>query len=137
MAFGKKASVQRETTQPTQPTQPTEQTQNQISSQTPNTTFVNFEDGEDASQQMGSNQGSSNFNSGKPLFDEVVLIDAAKGKNGGGTKRWRCKHCNKTISSSYSRIHHHFFRPQVGVKAENWSLYSYVIKSNIASTNKE
>lgn len=76
MAFGKKASVQRETTQPTQPT---EQTQNQISSQTPNTTFVNLEDGgEDASQQMSSNQGSSNSNSGKPLFDEVVLIDAPK-----------------------------------------------------------
>ena len=118
MAFGKKASVQRETTQPTQPTQPTEQTQNQISSQTPNTTFVNFEDGEDASQQMGSNQGSSNFNSGKPLFDEVVLIDAAKGKNAGGTKRWRCKHCNKTASSSYTRIHHHFFGAPAGVKAE-------------------
>lgn len=46
------------------------------------------------------------------------MIEAPKGKNAGGNKRWKCKHRNKTASSSYTRIHHHFYGPPVGVKAE-------------------
>ncbi|KAM0857154.1 hypothetical protein ACQ4PT_048653 [Festuca glaucescens] len=50
----------------------------------------------------------------KPLLDEVILLDARK-KNSGGSRPWKCKHCDKKFtSSSYTRIHHHFFGPGPG-----------------------
>jgi hypothetical protein len=45
----------------------------------------------------------------KSLLDEVTFIDAPKGKNSGGSKPWRCKHCQKKFTSSYTRIRQHFF----------------------------
>jgi hypothetical protein len=54
----------------------------------------------------------------KPLFDEVILLPVAKGKNAGGSRAWRCKHCNKKFTSSYTRIRQHFFGAGPGQKAQ-------------------
>ncbi|KAK1685558.1 hypothetical protein QYE76_046406 [Lolium multiflorum] len=40
--------------------------------------------------------------------NEVILLDARKGKNSGGSRPWRCKHCDKKFTSSYTRIREHF-----------------------------
>jgi hypothetical protein len=49
----------------------------------------------------------------KSLLDEVILVDACK-KNSGGSRPWKCKHCDKKFTSSYTRIRHHFFGPRPG-----------------------
>ena len=38
-------------------------------------------------------------------------------KNAGGSKRWSCNHCNGEYTSTYTRIHIHFFGPAPGKKA--------------------
>ena len=37
--------------------------------------------------------GTNNY--AKSLIDETIILDAPKGKNSGGTKASRCKHCQK------------------------------------------
>ncbi|KAI3522216.1 hypothetical protein L1887_11700 [Cichorium endivia] len=53
----------------------------------------------------------------KPLLHEVNFIATAASKNAGGSKVWVCKHCKQQFTSSYTRIHAHFFGGQ-GRKAE-------------------
>ncbi|XP_038709524.1 uncharacterized protein LOC120004292 [Tripterygium wilfordii] len=53
----------------------------------------------------------------KPLLNEVIS-GAAKGKNPGGSKSWTCKHCMGQFTSSYTRIHHHFFGGPPGSKSQ-------------------
>ena len=53
---------------------------------------------------------------GKPLLQEVKIIGAAASKNAGGAKVWVCKHCNQTFTSSYTRIHIHFFGGRKGIQ---------------------
>ncbi|KAL6550554.1 hypothetical protein OROMI_021042 [Orobanche minor] len=109
MAFGRNINRQREGSSSGE----VQQTQNQA----PNEDFIDLED-ENQPKENNTNQGSHSQVNKKPLLDEVTMIDAQKGKNAGGTKRWRCNHCYKSYSSSYTRIHHHFFGPPAGVKAE-------------------
>ena len=45
----------------------------------------------------------------KPLLAEVTLLGAAQGKNPGGSKCWSCNHYKNQLTSSYTRIHYHFF----------------------------
>ena len=52
----------------------------------------------------------------KPLFNEVILRGAAQGKNLGGSKSWTCKHCHMNFTSSYTRMHYHFFGAPIGKK---------------------
>ncbi|KAL8146534.1 hypothetical protein AgCh_004314 [Apium graveolens] len=108
MAFGKKNTRQRDKTQSTE----WEQSQNQAS----NEDFIDLEV-ETQPLENTSEENHSQIHK-KPLLDEVTMVEAQKGKNAGGTKRWKCNHCKKSYSSSYTRIHHHFFGAPVGVKAE-------------------
>ncbi|KAL6573184.1 hypothetical protein OROMI_012800 [Orobanche minor] len=108
MAFGKNINRQIEGSSSGE----VQQTQNQA----PNEDFIDLED--ETQPTENTNQGSHSQVNKKPMLDEVTMIDAQKGKNPGGTKRWRCNHCNKSYISSYTRIHHHFFGPPAGVKAE-------------------
>lgn len=108
MAFGKKVIQQREETQSAE----VQQTQNQAPSQD----YIDVE--EEIQPKDNPSQESGSQDNKKPLLHEVTIIQTQKGKNAGGTKRWKCNHCNRTYSSSYTRIHHHFFGPPVGVKAE-------------------
>nr|KAJ0223154.1 hypothetical protein LSAT_V11C200061870 [Lactuca sativa] len=54
----------------------------------------------------------------KPLLQEVNIISAATRKNDGGAKKWVCKHCKQQFTSSYMRIHVHFFGAMPGKTAE-------------------
>ena len=55
----------------------------------------------------------------KPLLREVTITTAAaQGKASGGSKRWICNHCKKEFTSSYTRIHAHFFGPEVGKRCD-------------------
>ena len=54
----------------------------------------------------------------KPLLNEVNLIGAAQGKNPGGSKSWSCKHCGGKFTSSYTRMHYHFFGAPPGKKTK-------------------
>ncbi|XP_039063935.1 uncharacterized protein LOC120208863 [Hibiscus syriacus] len=54
----------------------------------------------------------------KPLLDEVTLIGAGNSKNAGGAKQWICNHCKGKYTSSYTRIHVHFFGAPLGKKAK-------------------
>ncbi|KAK1406440.1 hypothetical protein QVD17_41738 [Tagetes erecta] len=54
----------------------------------------------------------------KPLFDEVTFHGAGNSKNPGGSKQWTCNHCKGKFTSTYTRIHVHFFGAVVGKKAE-------------------
>ncbi|KAL8156124.1 hypothetical protein AgCh_001280 [Apium graveolens] len=108
MAFGKKNTRQRDETQSTE----WEQSQNQAS----NEDFIDLEV-ETQPLENTSEENHSQIHK-KPLLDEVTMVEAQKGKNAGGTKRWKCNHYKKSYSSSYTRIHHHFFGAPVGVKAE-------------------
>ncbi|KAF5203150.1 hypothetical protein FRX31_007264 [Thalictrum thalictroides] len=54
--------------------------------------------------------------SSKPLLDEVILKGVPNIKNLGGAKKWQCKHCNKNFTSTYTRIHAHFFGVPAGKK---------------------
>ncbi|KAJ9564787.1 hypothetical protein OSB04_000753 [Centaurea solstitialis] len=52
----------------------------------------------------------------KPLLTEVRYVGSG-GSNAGGSKPWACNHCKGTFTSSYTRIHYHFFGAPVGTKA--------------------
>ncbi|KAL8201717.1 hypothetical protein R6Q57_010864 [Mikania cordata] len=54
----------------------------------------------------------------KPLMGEVDFVGYGNSKNAGGSKVWICKHCKQKFTSSYTRIHVHFFGAPVGKKAE-------------------
>jgi hypothetical protein len=54
----------------------------------------------------------------KPLLQEVQFISTGSSKNAGGSKVWVCNHCNQRFTSSYTRIHVHFFGPTPGKKAD-------------------
>ncbi|XP_076944593.1 uncharacterized protein LOC143615327 [Bidens hawaiensis] len=54
----------------------------------------------------------------KPLIDEVVFLGAGNSKNPGGSKKWTRNHCKEQFTSTYTRIHAHFFGPMVGKKAD-------------------
>lgn len=53
----------------------------------------------------------------RPLLEEVTLSGAGNNKNVGGSKQWVCNHCKGKFTSSYTRIHVHFFGPTVGKTA--------------------
>ncbi|MFS7953952.1 hypothetical protein Hanom_Chr07g00624661 [Helianthus anomalus] len=102
----------------------------------------NYIDIEDEVQQSNPNSTSTTSGSQgnektedltKPVNDEVVFHGAGKiyfyfcdfftikdcnSKNPGGSKQWTCKHCQGRFTSTYTRIHVHFFGPPVGKKAE-------------------
>ncbi|KAI3524020.1 hypothetical protein L1887_02614 [Cichorium endivia] len=59
---------------------------------------------------------SQEKDSTKPLLDEVTFIGPGNSKNAGGAKQWVCNHCKGMFTSSYTRIHAHFFGPPVGKK---------------------
>ncbi|KAK8547458.1 hypothetical protein V6N12_031595 [Hibiscus sabdariffa] len=46
------------------------------------------------------------------------MLNSAAGKNPGGAKLWRCNHCKINFTSTYTRIHTHFFGPEAGKKAD-------------------
>ncbi|KAI3780105.1 hypothetical protein L2E82_10003 [Cichorium intybus] len=54
----------------------------------------------------------------KPLLEEVTVVGVANSKNAGGAKIWVCNHCKGQYTSSYTRIHTHFFGAPIGKKAE-------------------
>lgn len=54
----------------------------------------------------------------KPLLCEVETHAKATGKNPGGSKKWVCKHCKKSYTSSYTRIHYHFLGAPPGKKPQ-------------------
>ena len=96
--------------------------------------YENHDTSSDDDQANEHNQGSNNASQStqttnfdhvqpkekrvdcKPLLDEVIMKGAAKGKNPGGAKKWQCKYCNVEYTSTYSRIHAHFFGVAVGKK---------------------
>ena len=53
-----------------------------------------------------------------PFFAEVTVIGGAKGKNDGGSKQWRCNHCNKTYKSSLTRVRVHLLGADPGKKSQ-------------------
>ncbi|KAI3524297.1 hypothetical protein L1887_02950 [Cichorium endivia] len=59
---------------------------------------------------------SQEKDSTKPLLDEVTFIGPGNSKNAGGAKQWVCNHCKGMFTSSYTKIHAHFFGPPVGKK---------------------
>lgn len=64
---------------------------------------------EDASDQQDESAEHGTAKPPKSLLDEVFFLDAPKGKSSGGSRPWRYKHCDKKYTSSYTRIHQHFF----------------------------
>ncbi|KAK8474191.1 hypothetical protein V6N13_088410 [Hibiscus sabdariffa] len=65
-----------------------------------------------------SKQGKQDRQGVRPLLDEVAMLNSAAGKNPGGAKLWRCNHCKINFTSTYTRIHTHFFGPEAGKKAD-------------------
>ncbi|KAK9045895.1 hypothetical protein V6N11_051798 [Hibiscus sabdariffa] len=65
-----------------------------------------------------SKQGKQDRQGVRPLLDEVTMLNSATSKNPGGAKLWRCNHCKINFTSTYTRIHTHFFRPEAGKKAD-------------------
>ncbi|KAF8378914.1 hypothetical protein HHK36_030263 [Tetracentron sinense] len=53
--------------------------------------------------------GSSCAKFDKPMWKEVQVTGIAKGKNSGGATNWRCPHCSKEWTSTYTRVYAHFF----------------------------
>ena len=62
----------------------------------------------------------------KPLLSEVESQTKTTGKNPGGAKKWTCKHCKKTFTSSYTRIHYHFLGAPPGKKSTNSKMSSFI-----------
>ncbi|KAL7584675.1 uncharacterized protein LOC111920429 [Lactuca sativa] len=54
----------------------------------------------------------------RPLLEEVTFCGAGNSKNARGSKQWVCNHCKGKFTSSYTRIHVHFFGPAVGKTAD-------------------
>ncbi|KAI3723936.1 hypothetical protein L2E82_35698 [Cichorium intybus] len=54
----------------------------------------------------------------KLLLEEVTIVGVANSKNAGGAKIWECNHCKGQYTSSYTRIHSHFFGTPFGKKAK-------------------
>ncbi|XP_020255696.1 uncharacterized protein LOC109832704 isoform X2 [Asparagus officinalis] len=51
-----------------------------------------------------------------PLWSHVEVLSTPTG--GGGNRVWRCKYCNKTVTSSYSKVKGHLLKiPNQGVQA--------------------
>lgn len=123
MAFGKKAAKQREkdTTEKEAPN--------------PEVDVEEEEDDEVVATEATPIQGVHSEKNRKPLLDEVTMVTTDKGKNSGGTKRWTCKHCKKTFSSSYTRIHQHFFGTPVGKKNRDYAMQGDAFKQRSTSKN--
>ncbi|KAI3816967.1 hypothetical protein L1987_10752 [Smallanthus sonchifolius] len=71
-----------------------------------------------ASASQASASQASEKDQNKPLVDEVTYHGAGNSKNPGGCKQWTCNHCKGKFTSTYTRIHIHFFGPAAGKKAE-------------------
>ncbi|KAL2901118.1 RNA-binding protein MRN1 [Bienertia sinuspersici] len=114
MAFGKNRAKQRDSIETSQ--------RNQAQKQPLTEEYIELENeiphNEDIATEGETNYGGSSDNKKKPLLDEITPIVGDKGKNAGGTKKWSCNHCKKTYSSSYTRIHQHFFGAPVGKKSK-------------------
>ncbi|KAK8481028.1 hypothetical protein V6N13_092896 [Hibiscus sabdariffa] len=65
-----------------------------------------------------SKQGKQDRQGVRPLLDEVALLNSTAGKNPAGAKLWRCNHYKINFTSTYTRIHTHFFGPEAGKKAD-------------------
>lgn len=81
---------------------------------------VNLEDEDDNDFTDDGARRSKNVQASKddkPLLHEVDFIGAAGATNPGGAKVWVCKHCHQKFTSSYTRIHIHFFGAPVGKPA--------------------
>jgi hypothetical protein len=52
------------------------------------------------------------------LYTLFSLFLIGSSKNPGGAKVWNCNHCKGRFTSTYTRIHVHFFGPAAGKKAE-------------------
>lgn len=75
----------------------------------------NFVDiGEDDIPIGASGSKKNNKEAGKPLLEEVTMVGSGTSKNVGGLKQWICNHCKVKYTSSYTRIHTHFFGAQAG-----------------------
>ncbi|PWA44417.1 hypothetical protein CTI12_AA526520 [Artemisia annua] len=73
---------------------------------------------ETQSQTQSQTQPSSQKDETNPLLDEVTFVGSGNSKNLGGAKVWMCNYCNIQYTSSYSRIHMHFFGVPGGKKPE-------------------
>ncbi|KAL4567655.1 hypothetical protein LXL04_023245 [Taraxacum kok-saghyz] len=75
-----------------------------------------------SSQSHGSpdetQPAAGNEDASRPLLEEVRIIGSGASKNAGGTKVWVCNHCSIQFTSSYTRMHTHFFGAQTGKKAD-------------------
>ncbi|KAE8793587.1 hypothetical protein D1007_31746 [Hordeum vulgare] len=71
--------------------------------------LINSDDERNSADEQDESAEHGTAKPAKSLLDEVFFLDAPKGKNSGGSRPWRCKHCDKKYTSSYTRIHQHFF----------------------------
>ena len=71
--------------------------------------LINSDDERNSADEQDESAEHGTAKPAKSLLDEVFFLDAPKGKNSGGSRPWRCKHCDKKYMSSYTRIHQHFF----------------------------
>ncbi|KAL4573628.1 hypothetical protein LXL04_020441 [Taraxacum kok-saghyz] len=70
-------------------------------------------------EQQTAPTNSVEIDPSKPLLAEVTYTTGAgNSKSSGGAKQWTCNHCKGKYTSSYTRIHVHFFGAPMGKKAE-------------------
>lgn len=110
MAFGKGGLSSRQETQNSEP-----EVQYVSDNEVEANEFID-NTGAESTQQIS--QVKTKATDDKPLMQEVNFLSAGNRKNAGGSKVWVCKHCKVKFTSSYTRIHIHFFRAPPGKKAE-------------------
>ncbi|XP_022003418.2 uncharacterized protein LOC110900866 [Helianthus annuus] len=76
--------------------------------------FINLDDEVQETSAAGGSQSKkpteeTTSDPTKPLLSEVTYTGVGKSKNPGGSKTWVCNHCKCTFTSTYTRIHYHFF----------------------------
>ncbi|KAI3698708.1 hypothetical protein L2E82_42453 [Cichorium intybus] len=82
--------------------------------------IVDLEENEEErpSNSAGGSQRNAEKDATRPLLEEVTIVGSGTSKNVGGAKIWVCNHCKVKYTSSYTRIHTHFFGTQDKKKAE-------------------
>ncbi|XP_076919397.1 uncharacterized protein LOC143580184 [Bidens hawaiensis] len=84
-------------------------------------TYIDVDDDETvhpSAAASGGSQSKIDKDSSKPPLSEVTFHGARNSKNPGGNKQWTCIHCKDKFTSTYTRIHVHFFGAAVGKKTE-------------------
>ncbi|KAI3790548.1 hypothetical protein L2E82_03661 [Cichorium intybus] len=82
--------------------------------------IVDLEENEEErpSNSAGGSQRNAEKDATIPLLEEVTIVGSGTSKNAGGAKIWVYNHCKVQYTSSYTRIHTHFFGTQDKKKAE-------------------